>query len=192
MKINRIFDFAYQDAMRDATLEKAYTGDKTDALKNHPKAKRAVKDYIDFLLAKEQSKKDVKEKFEKAVKAVINDFDDGSEETFTFGNAQKLINMTAKYIFIGCYAYPQLTKHFQYCDCPMDNIMAKLVADAAEKDPELKSKIFRKKSTLQGWSSKKLKEGTGKDEYDLYQDLVRALAEKEDLSPLEYDYEHWA
>lgn len=44
--------------------------------------------------------------------------------SFEFGNAQKLINMTAKYIASGMFTSKcGCGGNFQYCHCPMDSIM---------------------------------------------------------------------
>lgn len=113
----KIFDFAYELAMRDATMRTAFTGTTIYALlgKRNPStkcdatseqkenascAKNAVWRYIEGI----RTNKGYKDKdehdaiFLRTAKKVIDAFkeyrDGGS--SFTFGNAQKLINMTAK------------------------------------------------------------------------------------------------
>lgn len=120
----RIFDFAYELAMRDATMRTAFTGTTIYALlgkrnpstkcdatseqkENASRAKNAVWRYIEGIRTNEGYKdKDEHDAiFLRTAKKVIDAFKgyrDGSS-SFTFGNAQKLINMTAKYIALGFY-----------------------------------------------------------------------------------------
>ena len=55
--------------------------------------------------------------------------EDGKTGQFTFGNIQKLINMTLKYMFTICYTNDSMRKRFMYCHCPMDSIMMRKVDD---------------------------------------------------------------
>ena len=60
----------------------------------------------------------------------INNYE-GKPDTagnFSFGNAQKLINMTIKHIYLHTYTidslgFPSIRERFRYCHCPMDSIM---------------------------------------------------------------------
>lgn len=116
---------------------------------------------------------------------------------FTFGHAQKVVNMAAKDLFISCYAQPFLRKHFEYCHCPMDQYMIKGILTKCEekgiKPSQQKSNL--KKSTT--WSGLKLKtcdrindiKEEVPDEYIQFQELVGKL--RGELYPLEYEYINW-
>ena len=87
-------------------------------------AKKAVWDYINRLRIDEgyERREQHDASFLATAENVINAFagygDDDS--SFGFGNAQKLINMTAKYIALGIYM-DDCREDFQYCHCPMEH-----------------------------------------------------------------------
>lgn len=97
-------------------------------------AKKAVWDYINRLRIDEgyERREQHDASFLATAENVINAFagygDDDS--SFGFGNAQKLINMTAKYIALGIYM-DDCREGFQYCHCPMDGIMVDKVTKLA-------------------------------------------------------------
>ena len=43
----------------------------------------------------------------------------GRSGQFTFGNAQKLINIVCKYFYIISYKDSSVREKFKYCHCPM-------------------------------------------------------------------------
>ena len=52
---------------------------------------------------------------------------------FSYGNAQKLVNMTAKYIYIATYFNDDYKDKFEKCHCPMDSLIVEsLIADIKE------------------------------------------------------------
>lgn len=136
---------------------------------------------------------------------VINAFagygDDDS--SFGFGNAQKLINMTAKYIALGIYM-DDCREDFQYCHCPMDGVMVDKVTKLAgrlvdEGEEGLRASLENfayKRPRAHDWAAKdevrwsKLTLENRKP-YEGFQEVVRALAEREGLSPLELDFCVW-
>lgn len=97
-------------------------------------AKKAVWDYINRLRIDEgyERREQHDASFLATAENVINAFagygDDDSSSGF--GNAQKLINMTAKYIALGIYM-DDCREDFQYCHCPMDGIMVDKVTKLA-------------------------------------------------------------
>ena len=220
----KVFDFAYELAMRDATMRTAFTGATIYALlgKRNPntkcdatseqkenalRAKHAVWRYIEGI----RTSKGYKDKdehdaiFLKTVKKVIEAFEgyrDG-DSSFTFGNTQKLINMTAKYIALGIYM-DDCRENFQYCHCPMDGIMVDRVTKLAgrlvdEGEEGLRTSLEKfayKRPRAHDWAAKgevrwsKLTLENRKL-YEGFQKVVRALAEREGLSPLELDFCVW-
>lgn len=185
-----IFGFIYIAALRDATLMKAYEGSKSDLGKCEG-AKETVRQYVEEVLAGKQPD------FYVAEKKLEDAFND---EKFTFGNAQKLLNMACKYFFILCYNNSSLRECFKSCHCPMDNIMIdavkremrkcnyddyKSILDNYEKTRNKKSYV----SFLSNSWSKIIREDN--DQYKLFQDLVKFLSDKEGVCPLEYDYRMW-
>ena len=77
-----------------------------------PGAKEAIKKYVDYIIKGQDLTQEEHEKIFKDValelcKAV-------NKDSYTFGNAQKVINMTAKYLYIICYADSAFRERFKY------------------------------------------------------------------------------
>ncbi len=194
----KIFEFAYGSGLEDAIRQKAFDGVKMP-LRDCEDAKKTVKDYIDSILNGQ------KPNFYEVAKMVENDFEkfiaeynlnpvDGKKITgkFRFGNAQKLINMTAKYMFILTYDRPELRERFAQCHCPMDSIMIENVIKGIDKCKELPDNIRDK--TKRGWKTQLRQpwsqiESGNVSQYETFQELVVFLAGE--LSPIKYDYKEW-
>lgn len=202
-----IFEFAYRMALDDATGQQAYKGrgegSKTK-LRECDKAKQAVREYIAAVFDS-NSRPDFEKstaEVEKAFKAHLTDEDDGE---FTFGNAQKLVNMTSKYMFMATYERPDLRTQFKSCHCPMDNVILSVVAAEAGKAVdsgnasdvlrEFAEKCAKKRPRKLDWvvaddlKWSRLKRGD--ERYQFFQDVVRELASQNGVSPIEFDYVNW-
>lgn len=171
-------------------------------------AKKAVWGYINRLRIDEgyERREQHDASFFATAENVINAFagygDDDS--SFGFGNAQKLINMTAKYMFISAYQDSDKAKLFDQCHCPMDGIMVDKVTKLAgrlvdEGEEGLRASLENfayKRPRAHDWAAKdevrwsKLTLENRKP-YEGFQKVVRALAEREGLSPLELDFCVW-
>ena len=111
---DKIFNFAYIMAMRDATQQQAFPAANKKLLWEKADetvvAYRLLKGYINDILGKDKQEQDFYE-IEKDIEKAVNEFiktngikkvtkkdePEFIEDTvFTFGNAQKLINMTAQ------------------------------------------------------------------------------------------------
>ena len=192
-------------AMRDATQQKAYYDterivDKKHLLDNE-EAKERVKQYIDQIMdgkhpAFEGAENDVEESFRKYLG------EDYAE--FTFGNTQKLINMTVKYMFIACYQNSHLAECFSGCHCPMDSIMIEKVIGMVnkhncEKDvKEEAEKLMEEENVKMTWRaylrqpwSRIGQESKTFNQYKLFQWIVSYLAAKESIKPIEFDFKYW-
>lgn len=80
--------------------------------------------------------------------AIICVLKETSHYGFTFGNAQKLVNMAAKYFHLACYNDKGLRKNFRYCHCPVDNQMIHVVHDKWSKKDMLSIKRYMRWSKL--------------------------------------------
>lgn len=206
---DKIFDFAYYTALNDATLQKAY-GKEKSGIPN--KVKDIVQAYIESLLDDNVPSKDffqTAKEIDDVVDKIADKEIDGTEAEryFTFGNIQKLINMTAKYIFIASYVDNSIKEKFNECDCPMDSIMMqkvkeKYIDEFGIKNPKaetlLQIPLGGGKSSIDlsktAWSKIQFSEYDGpysRKIYDNFQKMVRALAQREGLCPLEYDFKEW-
>ena len=135
-----IFNFAYEMAFRDSTMRNAFK--RLDSEKNDINAfwdrKERIKDaakpivwnYIDEII--------IKQAHPEPIDKIIEVHRVCKSERFTFGNAQKLVNMTAKYMFISSYGDADKRGLFDECDCPMDGSMIAFVKKEFEDYDQLK------------------------------------------------------
>lgn len=127
---DKIFNFAYIMAMRDATQQQAFPAANKKLLWEKADvtvvAYRLLKGYINDILDKDKQEQDFYE-IEKDIEKAVNEFiktngikkvtkqdepESIEDAVFTFGNAQKLINVTAKYMFISAYQDSDKAKLF--------------------------------------------------------------------------------
>ncbi len=191
-----IFIFAYNEALDDATRQRAFLG-KKDEVKQNKKARDLVKKYIDAMITGTHLNfYETAQKVETAI----------GIKDFTFGNVQKLVNMTVKYFFISCYCDIRLRSAFDQAHCPMDREMKDTVfasyKEAVEKEnapQELMIFVNEKGKESMAWPSLSWS-GITREYVDLYpennayarfQAMVTYLAGKKGLSPIEYDYLKW-
>ena len=171
-------------------------------------AKKAVWGYINRLRIDEgyERREQHDASFFATAENVINAFagygDDDS--SFGFGNAQKFINMTAKYMFISAYQDSNKAKLFDQCHCPMDGIMVDKVTKLAGRLVDEGEEGLRASLENFAYKCPRAHDWAAKDEvrwskltlenrkpYEGFQKVVRALAEREGLSPLELDFCVW-
>ena len=203
----RTFSFVYGCALRDAILQKAFIG-KKDWIEKVTEAQEPVRKYINSVLTGEFNKDNDKEKHEKAflttaidVCNIINqNKPDDAEDTFSFGNAQKLINIIVKHMYAHTYSLhllgaTNIRNNFRFCHCPMDSIMLghvwrtykeKFGSDARKEDL---GNEFHK-----SWGSEDFdtieNERKQPDRYVRYQKAIEKLKGTE-IFPIEYDYLVW-
>ena len=199
-----IFNFVYLEAMEDATKRTRVASKKVDYLKDK-KAKKIVKDYIqEVILGKNPQ---VIPTANKVVSAL------NSEETnnkiFTFGNAQKLINIAAKHYYLLVCRDVELRNNFKCCDCPMDRTMIEKaisrykvflsINKINKKDDAYINITWPDKETgerkrtidwsVVSWSLLNCEEDI--DIYRKFQAIVTFLSAKIDMYPIEYDYKYF-
>lgn len=203
-----IFEFAYRMALDDATGQRAYIshgeGSKTK-LREWSEPKQIVKEYIEAIFDSD-SQPEIDKTIagvEEAFKQHLNGEDGGD---FTFGNAQKLVNMTAKYMFMATYKEPELRRQFEKCHCPMDSIIVAEVIKQIKKNMPAEGPLVEKLQKKYECRDKKLSKWTvylkqtwssmtedDRGQYDLFQELVRYLCGVggSKLTPIEYDFKNW-
>ena len=89
---------------------------------------------------------------------------------FTFGQAQKWINMTIKYLYM--FQVYSFNSVFEYLHIPLDNY----IFDSVEGELE----IDRPNNTWSGW-----------DNYDKYLKYQNDIREKICTAPLDWEFENW-
>ena len=140
-KINldeRIFRFIYISAMRDAINQQAYKASEKIWLSDDEafnSLKSEIRPFIDNVLNNEysyQGKYD--EDFLDITISVCKYVNcKAQNNNFTFGNAQKLINMMLKYFYITGYESDKQKECFRFCHCPMDGKLLKNVWNKCKK-----------------------------------------------------------
>jgi hypothetical protein len=203
----RAFSFIYGCALRDAILQKAFIG-KKDWIADVTSAQGLVKEYIDKVLNGEFKRVTDKEEHEKAFllaarnicNAINQNRPSDAEDTFSFGNAQKLINIVSKHVYAHTYSLhflgeTSIRDNFRFCHCPMDSIMLLHVWREYE---EAFGAECRKndlgKDFLKSWGSEDFdiieNEIHQPDRYVRYQKAIERLKGTE-IFPIEYDYLIW-
>lgn len=202
---DKIFEFAYELALRDATIRTAYEGDK-DKLRENKIATTELKGYIDGIINGNPIEFDeVAEKIEESFKEdyVLRKKDSKKPAAFTFGNTQKLINMTAKYMYIATYNNEELRKNFKCCHCPLDTKMRDVVRtklkemsensalNEEQKNIALKhmEKLRKYKFGNCAWS-RITKDNKGV--YEEFQNAVNFITDINKIYPIEFDYINWS
>lgn len=203
---NYIFDFAFNQALGDATRRTDAASCKEAVLKSSendskPGVKELVRDYFDAIIEGKNHN------FYKTAEEVVN----CKVKNFTFGNAQKLINMTVKYMYAACYKDEELRKRFETSHCPMDSRMKDKVVKQYKKvikdNDELSSALYyqqtdkNKKEVIKSkdwskvsWSKieqEDVRNYPSSNPYSRYQQMVCYLAKKIGISPLEYDFKEF-
>ncbi len=148
------------------------------------------------------------------VEALISKvYEDNREYSdFSYGNAQKAVNMFFKYLYCGTMFNAGLEEEFADCHCPVDSIIIdKLIeqilsgskprlSQAYEAQKILKIALYRdqengrplvnalKRKYFRGvvWS------GMKEEQYAAMQSLLRAWAADEGCTQLELDFKYWA
>ena len=202
----QVFDFIFVMAMRDAVMQKAYNGEKAwlwDLSKDECMyVRNEIWKFIDdqilrgkFDHQKKQEDYD-KEFLRLAIDICYNINKVENSKEFTFGNAQKLINMMCKYFYILVYNDESLRKHFVCCHCPMDSIMLDIVWRKRVKDRKDQYGIFGK-DFKDSWGNEDFLEENGikniPKRYAIFQKAVRDLiADKSGIeNGIEFDYSEW-
>jgi len=196
-----IFDFNYGSALGDATMQRAYFGKKI-WMREVEAAKKPVRLLCDRVLHGDfHDQEEYDNEFYKvghqvcdAINAAGNYYNKDHPNEFTFGNAQKLINMTMKHMYEMSYVQPDLRNCFQWCHCPADNIMLYSVWNIYKSKNEAEKLLGDKYDFLKSWSKE---DWTDISRYQTYQKAVRKLSVEVSavyngpLIPIEFDYYIW-
>jgi len=194
----KVFDFIYGSAMRDAIQQKAFIGEKRWVGKiENPKI--ILSGYIGKVLKNEfTSRREHDEFFLKTANSICEEINSqkpqGIEtDIFSFGNAQKLINITVKHTYALCCQTYSLREGFRFCHCPVDVKMLNVVWDKCKGKFDLgKQQDFCKpwgSEGITGNSQPELDELPAR--YALFQKSVRDIIGHGDIFPIEFDYIEW-
>ena len=202
----RTFSFIYGCALHDAILQKAFDG-KKDWIEKVTSAQEPVKEYINAVLAGKCNDKNIHEEVflaaSKKVCDIINEKKPKDvEDRFSFGNAQKLLNITVKHIYAHTYSFnflnqTNIRENFSFCHCPMDSIMLSHVWKKYKEKfniLERRNKLGERDDFLKSWGSEDFELINGErvlpKRYVQYQEAIERLKGVEIFS-IEYDYITW-
>lgn len=177
----KVFDFAYNMAFRDATTRKAFIPETNNETINdikiniREKVRDTVKKYIDAIF-------DGKIKPDSCLNTILEVMNKAGNDEFTFGNAQKLVNMTAKYMYIATYRNEALVRKFECCHCPVDGVILSKAKNNGDIEYEGKTS---------GWSKMIYENERIPDEYVQFQKAIRDYTKRNGKIPLDYDYEEY-
>lgn len=134
----KVFDFLYGCSMHDAILQQAFKG-KKEWVGEVEQAKPFLREYIDCIVGNKFSSQEEHDKTfirvaDNICKEINKHKSPDAKDVFSFGNAQKLINIAAKHTYGVCYWNPDLRENFRWCHCPLDSIMLQKVWARYKKD----------------------------------------------------------
>lgn len=204
---DKIFAFAFDMAFRDATMRNAFKRRESEQHKqSDTKEVKAEKDEL-YRQRKEDVKVNARDRVKRYIDEIIDErypdpiqaIEDVCNRTdsfdFTFGNAQKLVNMTAKYMFMATYGKPEMRVLFKGCHCPMDGVMIEFVARGFKDKKELvgfesteEYKAFIALKWKRAWSQL---DGDLPKEYERFTDCIEKIADMVGMLPIEVDYLYW-
>lgn len=205
----QVFDFIFVMAMRDAVMQKAYNGEKAWLWDlSRPESvyvRNEIWKFIDDQILKgkfdhQEKQEEYDKEFLRLAIDICNKINKAENpKNFTFGNAQKLINMTCKYFYILTYNNENLRKYFACCHCPMDqNLLKKVWEDRSNWIDDIELKAHKKSDFMISWSKLEFKEDEDRkrlpDQYRAFQDAVRKIVDNNDrgiINSIEYDFVSW-
>jgi hypothetical protein len=198
---DKIFEFVYVSAMRDATLQQSFSGKKawmTDCnqfIASTKALKALVSDVIKGDIANCDS---YNERFLGISIKVCDDINlcpqkDG-DGFFTFGNAQKLINIVMKYFYLHSFGNEEEKANFRFCHCPMDQqLLEEVWSRRTELCEDTRKALGKRVDFLKSWGNEDFSCNNGikvfPERYKVFQKAVTELSK--DKSPLEFDYFVW-
>jgi hypothetical protein len=195
----KILKFIYINAIRDAVRQKAYNGEKK-FLEDEKLVDELIEIMNGILNKVLNGKFSDQETFDKEFLGTLIKICDkvnkeaGNRE-FTFGNAQKLVNMLFKYFYIKCYNEPNLKSNFSFCHCPMDSRLLENVWNERKKIKELNN--WTRNDFLDSWGKENFEEDKKNkkqmpNRYIVFQKAVKELAKESKLAnSIDYDFVIW-
>ena len=192
-----MFNFAYSLSFKDATIRKAFSKKQDEEYKDFHSIKCSLKEglyddvktYISYIF-------DGKANLGTCDEFIIKTCTEAEriDDSFSYGNAQKLINMTAKYMYLSCYENSNLRDLFKYCHCPMDSIMLKYVVNnCSNTETFYLGGKERKMWNSFSWSSltlsdvKSAKQKGLMDPHHAFQSMVNGM-KSDNMNSIEFDY----
>ena len=202
--LTRIFNFVYGCAMHDAILQRAFIG-KKDWVVKVENAKDHLRRYIDRIInngfqSQDEHDSHFIETANEICKTINANKPSVAEDVFSFGNAQKLINIMVKHTYSFCYFTPELRENFRYCHCPLDSIMLNEVWKRYKENigtEKRKTTLKNIEYFCQAWGNEGQEGDIQPEIYEFperylkYQTAIREIIGEGDMYPIEFDYIVW-
>lgn len=201
-KINlddKIFRFIFIEAMRDAVIQLSYKGNKKWLMESDVLnvLKIEIEPLINKVLNNKYTSQDnYDEDFLCTTINICKHINNMAQnDNFTFGNAQKLINIMLKYFYITSYKNDISKDFFRFCHCPMDQQLLENIW-SKRKNLNINKTLGNRNYFLKSWGNEDFEEDENGRQiypkrYTLFQLSVRYFANKEKKNSLEYDYYAW-
>ncbi len=198
----KVFHFVYGCALRDAILRGSFKGKNKEWIGELDQPKNIVRNYIDQLLGFTFDSQTAHDAFFlDAANALCKEINRHrpaeAEDVFSFGNAQKLLNIAVKHIYSFCYYDPKLRDAFRYCHCPLDQIMLEKIWKQYPDNTKRRAALGKHQEFFTAWGSEGTEDGRQPDltclpeRYRKFQAAVKDLIGEGDIYPVEFDYLFW-
>lgn len=197
---SKIFAFIYAAAMRDATLQLSYRGEKawlTDC-DRFPASTIKLKEFVsDVIFNRFQNQVDFDERFVTVAKTLCDEINiQAKNDEFTFGNAQKLINIMMKFFYLHTYGNNVAKKAFRFCHCPMDQQLLDSVWKNRNKLSTSAHKDLGRGADFRiSWGNEQFTLNCGEADYPprykAFQSAIKEFADSKNVFPIEYDFFIW-
>lgn len=197
---DKIFEFIYTVAMRDAVIQLAFNGEKKPLMKSEILnfLKGEMECLIDNVLNDRYRTQNTYDEDFLCTTISISKYinDKIRNEEFTFGNAQKFLNMFFKYLYIISYKNDCLKQNFRFCHCPMDRQLLENIWMKRKDSNITEIGLGKRDDFLKSWGNEKFEIDengikTFPKRYMLFQQAVRCAASIEGINSIEYDYHIW-
>ena len=198
---DKIFEFVYVAAMRDATLQRSFAGKKSwmRDCKKFSHSTKDLKTFVsDVIKGKFVDSDSFNKRFLSVSQKVCHDINSYPNKEgagyFTSGNAQKLINILMKYFYLHSYGNKNEKANFRFCHCPIDQQLLETVwKNRSKLTEETRKSLGKGEDFLSSWGNEDFFENDDKKcfpkRYEVFQKAVKELAK--DKSSLEFDYCEW-
>lgn len=205
----KMFAFLYGCAMHDAILQKAFDATEKTWVGEVTAPIQYVQEYVDRVLGNRfASKEEHDDYFLQLANRICSAINEEGEKrsittVFGFGNAQKLINMTIKFIYGFCYQDSSLRQGFRFCHCPLDRYMLaavwKRAKDFCGGDSKRRARLGTSEEFHKRWGDEGVEKNSNTQpeltafppRYYQFQTIIREMCQSGGLYSIEYDYMDW-
>lgn len=196
---------AYSDATMEGAYNTLFKGKWKELLKEPSKAAKSnagdlIRKEIDKFFRNDSSLTDYDgwhDNLCKELKTTYEDVTDGKTPFFTYGNAQKWVNMTIKYLCLidalsdGFIFHERLSQFQSKFHIPVDSYIIEAVLPEKKIPLPIDEKRRKQKTALNYVKSWSTWDGGKNSEYDCFQKEIKKTEAIQNSSPLDWENETW-